>query len=212
MIRSQLVMIICFGLIFSLCAVSFAGTPFSYEQKYDDENAWRKDLFKLEDTGGEKETQWADLHGGAVGADPAGTSLTLIYLFNFPAGIETLEITHELITWEHFAGDRAKMFTSFNGKKWTLQYEMVLDAKWVVDKESYGDEFRGRDWLFLKFYFLNASGSRGNVENASIAYLKVEGTMQKDIPDFDNEIIAHEYAVKTQGKLTTTWANIKRQW
>jgi len=204
-------MIICFGFTLSLCAASFAGTPFSYVQDYNDKDAWREDVFELEDTGGGEEGQWS-IDGGRVGAAPPDTSLTLIYLFRFPAGIEKLEIEHELTAWNGGAGDEAKMFTSFDGKEWTQQYEVMKSWEHVKVKKSYDGEFTGKRFFFLKFYFFQADQGRqqDDCRGACISYLSVTGTMQKDISNFDNKIIAHEiYAVKAQGKLITIWANIK---
>jgi len=206
-------MIICFGFILSLCAASSAGTSFSYIQEYNDKDAWREDVFELEDTDGGEEGQWSG-DGGRVGASPPDTSLTLIYLFKFPAGIETLDIEHELTAWNHGAGDEAKMFTSFDGKNWTQQYEMVESWKHLKFKKSYGDEFIGKQLFFLKFYFFQGDPGRkqDDCRGACIGYLSVTGTMQKNIPDFNNKIIAHDmYAVKTKGKLTITWASIKKE-
>lgn len=76
MVRFHLTMIICFGFVLLLCAASLAGTPFSYVQDYSDKDAWREDVFTLEDTGGGKEGQWSG-DGGRVGAAPPDTSLTL---------------------------------------------------------------------------------------------------------------------------------------
>jgi len=181
-------------------------------QDYNDKDAWREDVFKLEDTGGGEEGQWSG-DGGRVGAAPPDTSLTLIYLFRFPAGIAKLEIEHELTAWNGGAGDEAKMSTSFDEKEWTQQYEVVESWKHVKLKKSYDGEFIGKRLFFLKFYFLQGDPGRkaDDCRGACIGFLSVAGTMQKDIPDFNNKIIAHEiYAVKAKGKLTTTWANIKK--
>jgi hypothetical protein len=205
-------MIILLGFALCVCAASFAGTPFSYVQDYSDKDAWREDVFQLEDTGGGKEGQWSG-DGGRVGAAPPNTSLTLIYLFRFPAGIETLDIEHELTAWNHGAGDEAKMFTSFDGKKWTQQYEMLESWKHLKFKKSYGGEFISKHLFFLKFYFFQGAPDRkpDDCRGACIGYLAVTGTMQKDIPNFNNKIIAHDILAVTitQSKLTTTWGIIK---
>ena len=211
--RCFLLMIICVGFTLSLCATSSAGTPFSYVQDYSDQDAWREDVFELEDADGDKEGQWSG-DGGRVGAAPPKTSLTLIYLFKFPAGIETLEIEHELTAWNHGAGDEAKMSTSFDGKDWTQQYEMVESWKHLKSNQSYGGEFIGKHLFFMQLYFFQGDPGRqaDDCRGACIGYLSVTGTMQKDIPNFDNNIIAHElYAVKAKGKITTTWASIKKR-
>ena len=155
-------------------------------------------MFQLEDTGGDEDGQWSD-DGGRVGVAPPKTSLTLIYLFKFPAGIETLEMEHELTAWNRDAGDETKMFTSFDGKKWTQQYDLLESWKHVKFKKSYGGEFVGKHLFFLKFHFFQGAPDRkpNDCCGTCIGYLAITGTMQKDIPNFNNKIIAHDiYAVK----------------
>lgn len=104
------------------------------------------------------------------------------------------------------------MSTSFDGKEWTQQYEMVESWKHLKFKKSYAGEFIGKRLFFLQLYFFQGDPGRkaDDCRGACIGYLSVTGAMQKEIPNFDNKIIDHEmYVVKVQGKLTTTWSAIK---
>lgn len=132
---------------------------FSYYDAFTNGEQWKKAAFHIEGTS----TLWTAAHPDRIGAFPSRTEGTVIYKFTFPQHAQKITISDVHTQWE--PNDVVRMWISYNGHDWVLQYDDDLRYK----KTYYHHELEyipaNASELYVKYYFFAGDASRANDDN-----------------------------------------------
>lgn len=137
-----------------------AQADFSYVDTYDSKERWETDRRNF---AGDS-TLWNDEYPGKLGAFPLHASGSFEYHFTFPKQIEYVIIQDTHSQWG--PKDRMRLWTSSDGKKWTVRYG-DLRARYKSDPyyQFFDSEFDGQTTLFIKYEFYAGDAERKGNDN-----------------------------------------------
>lgn len=134
-------------------------SDWSYRDDFSDGTQWKQEAFSFDGTS----ELWLEEHDGRLGAYPFGAEATLIYKFTFPQPVKRLVLGDIHTQWE--PGDALRMWTSLDGKQWTLQHDYDVYYEDAYFYRVFEESVRGKREFYVKFYFYAGDAERGPVDN-----------------------------------------------
>lgn len=133
---------------------------FSYIDDYTSNTRWNADRKNFTGTS----ALWNDKFSGHLGAFPCHASASFEYEFTFPHPIEYVIVHDTHSQWG--LKDRMRLWTSPDGKKWTVRYGDSR-ARYRNDRyyQFFDDEFDGQTSLFIKYEFYAGDVERKSDDN-----------------------------------------------
>lgn len=148
---------------------------FSYYEPFTNEEQWKQAAFRIEGTS----ALWTAAHPDRIGAFPLGAEGTVIYKFTFPQSAQKITISDAHTQWG--PGDIVRMWISYNGRDWVLQYDDDIRYQKTYYHHDIAPLPDNVLEFYVKYYFFAGDASRAQDDNrgASLEQFSIAVTLNQ---------------------------------